>query len=216
MQSPKSDENIELKSDCVKDAQMSSPKLKGSPPKDLNKKQVQSKNSFQLIQEALDATSKSIEKLQQHKGKAQVNSTNQQPGDCSPVSNNSQNSSYSKDSGYSGPASIVDGSNSSGSQTAIVENHDQMTNKSFESKSSYGKKLRSRKNLKTTTKNGKPLKTVTFPDAEEDLVRVHYVQTYKRWNYRQYIYVCSHLSYFDRSDLEGIEDEMEERFGIDG
>ena len=70
--------------------------------------------------------------------------------------------------------------------------------------------------MKTVAKNGKPLKTVTFPEAEEDLIRVHYVQTYKRWNYRQYIYVCSHLSYFDRSDLEGIEDEMEERFGIDG
>ena len=91
-----------------------------------------------------------------------------------------------------------------------------MTVESYESKSSYAKKLRSRKNLKTVGKNGKPLKTVTFPEAEEDLVRVHYVQTYKRWNYRQYIYVCSHLSYFDRSDLEGIEDEMDERFGIDG
>lgn len=44
---------------------------------------------------------------------------------------------------------------------------------------------------------------------------MHYVQTYKRWNYRQYIYVCSHLSYFDRSDLEGIEDEIEERFGLE-
>lgn len=41
------------------------------------------------------------------------------------------------------------------------------------------------------------------------------MQTYKRWNYRQYIYVCSHLSYFDRSDLEGIEDEIEERYGLE-
>ena len=58
------------------------------------------------------------------------------------------------------------------------------------------------------------MKTVTFPEDDKDLVRIHYVQTYKRWNYRQYIYVCSHLSYFDQSDLEGIEDEIEERYGL--
>jgi hypothetical protein len=58
------------------------------------------------------------------------------------------------------------------------------------------------------------LKTVSFPENDKDLIRVHYVQTYKRWNYRQYIYVCSHLSYFDRSDLEGVEDEIEERYGL--
>ena len=113
MQSPKSDENLELKADCIKDPQMASPKLKGSPPKDLNKKQVQSKNSFQLIQEALDATSKSIEKLQQHKGKVQLTASSQQAGESSPLVNNSQNSSCSKDSGYSGPVSIVAGSNNS-------------------------------------------------------------------------------------------------------
>ena len=64
-------------------------------------------------------------------------------------------------------------------------------------------------------RSGRPLKDVTFPDDDKDLVRVHHVQTYKRWNYRAYIYVCSHLSYFDRSDLEGIEDEIDERFDID-
>lgn len=88
-------------------------------------------------------------------------------------------------------------------------------NVSFESKSPYTKKLRSRKNIKKVGRNGKPLKTVTFPENDNDLVRIHHVQTYKRWNHRQYIYVCSHLSYFDRSDLEGIEDEIEERYGFE-
>ena len=68
---------------------------------------------------------------------------------------------------------------------------------------------------KKVGRNGKPLKTVRFPADEKDLVWVHHVQTYKRWNYRQYIYVCSHLSYFDRSDLEGIEDEIEEKYGLE-
>ena len=27
--------------------------------------------------------------------------------------------------------------------------------------------------------------------------------------------MCSHLSYFDRSDLEGIEDEIEEKYGLE-
>ena len=43
---------------------------------------------------------------------------------------------------------------------------------------------------------------------------MHYVPTYKRWNYRQYVYVWSHLSYFE-GDLEEQEDEIDERFNED-
>ena len=43
-------------------------------------------------------------------------------------------------------------------------------------------------------------------------MRVHPICTYKKWNYRQYVFVCNHLSYFD-GDLEGLEDEIiEENF----
>ncbi len=94
-------------------------------------------------------------------------------------------------------------------------NQSDALNSSVEIKSEQKKNLRSRKFQKKVGKNGKPLKTVTFPENDKDLVRIHHVQTYKRWNYRQYIYVCSHLSYFDRSDLEGIEDEIEEKYGLE-
>lgn len=57
---------------------------------------------------------------------------------------------------------------------------------------------------------GKKVKTVSF--AKDDMVRVHPIATYKRWNHRQYIFVCSHLSYFEENG-EGQEDELvEENF----
>lgn len=58
-------------------------------------------------------------------------------------------------------------------------------------------------------KKKKPLKKVQFPAKDEDLVRVHYVRSYKKWNFRQYAFVCSHLSYFE-GDYEGIEEELQE------
>ena len=41
---------------------------------------------------------------------------------------------------------------------------------------------------------GKEPKTVCF---QKDLIKVHYIPTYKKWNYRQYMFVCANLSYFD-------------------
>ena len=43
---------------------------------------------------------------------------------------------------------------------------------------------------------GKKVKTVSFAE-EEKLVSVHPVLTYKEWNHRQYMIVCSNLSYFE-------------------
>jgi hypothetical protein len=57
---------------------------------------------------------------------------------------------------------------------------------------------------------GRKVKTVSFA-KEEKLVSVHPVLTYKKWNHRQYMIVCSNLSYFE--DQEGQEEEMvEENF----
>ena len=43
---------------------------------------------------------------------------------------------------------------------------------------------------------GRKVKTVSFA-KEEKLVSVHPVLTYKKWNHRQYMIVCSNLSYFE-------------------
>ena len=53
---------------------------------------------------------------------------------------------------------------------------------------------------------GREVRNVNFA---EEFVSVRHIATYKRWNYRQYAFVCSHLSYF-AGEQEGFEDEIVE------